>query len=276
MSLSEYLNKNYLKGKEKKEKKEKKRRSQERKGGSDVVVKEAFSERSTEVEAAGAVEAAQDSQKGWQVVGTGEKISLQDESPREAPPKQDEFMSSGAKSGLQTAQDVAAQIRLKELEKLSSESGITDNKHETVFRNSKGEKINIEHHLENEKRSEMEQEAERKKRLRELNAGLVQLLDEKERKEGNLGSSSSKLNDQNAFEDPLISFKPVDPLEQERQNISRTGRKLYTKAFPENRFNIKPGWRWDGVDRSTGFEQRWFQKQQELNAKQAFYTEDDE
>lgn len=41
----------------------------------------------------------------------------------------------------------------------------------------------------------------------------------------------------------------------------------WNKPYPPNRFNIKPGHLWDGVDRSNGFEKTYFERQNTLQAK---------
>ena len=43
-------------------------------------------------------------------------------------------------------------------------------------------------------------------------------------------------------------------------------KKLYRGPAPPNRYNILPGHRWDGVDRSNGFEKRYFES---ISAKKA-------
>ena len=52
--------------------------------------------------------------------------------------------------------------------------------------------------------------------------------------------------------DPMLEYFR----EREREKLGTTGKPTYKGHYPPNRYNIRPGYRWDGVDRSNGFEKK--------------------
>ncbi|KAH3673025.1 hypothetical protein WICMUC_003938 [Wickerhamomyces mucosus] len=215
---------------------------------------------------------------GWKIVGTDEivnKLPLKEE--RESTPR----MQSGAKAGLQTGAEVAEQIRLKrekELKYLQENSAdLLGKNSETIHRDKSGRIIDINAKLkEDELRKEREKKAH-EQRLKDLNMGLIQKLELEEQKlklnkskdvgitkYANDEELNAELKQKELEDDPLLAFKPT----KTSKYVSKTGRKLYQSGFPENRFNIVPGHRWDGVDRSNGFEKAWFKKQAEVQRKE--------
>lgn len=269
MSLADYLAKNYT-SKNKKDKKDKKSKKKPE-ATVDVNVSLTRPRPTSSSTEPGVISNespqqptdADKKKSGWTVVGSGVTVS-------------EPLMASGAKAGLQTGAQVAEQIRAKEqreremLQRWSAEGMGKDA--ETVYRDTGGARVDMGARLTERKRKRDEERAEAERRKKEMNMGLVQKLDmeEKKRKLDKAASSSlstyaddSELNAQQRTreleDDPMLSFKPG----KSKKYVSRTGRKLYRGAYPENRFNIAPGYRWDGVDRSNGFERAYFRKQQE-------------
>jgi pre-mRNA-splicing factor CWC26 len=74
------------------------------------------------------------------------------------------------------------------------------------------------------------------------------------------------MREQEREDDPMLQYikKSID-------KESGVEKKEYKGPAPApNRFKIKPGYRWDGVDRSNGFEKKYFES---LSQKKAFDVE---
>ena len=70
------------------------------------------------------------------------------------------------------------------------------------------------------------------------------------------------LKDKTREDDPMAEYIS----KKSRKKDKRIEYPKFKGAWPANRFNIPPGYRWDGVDRSNGFEKKYFDS---VNSKKA-------
>jgi len=182
-------------------------------------------------------------------------------------------MASGAMAGLQTADQVTAalQRREKQERKAMQEAGLdpTGKAQETIYRDASGRIINVAM-----KRAEMRAKAveEERKKQEELESrkGDVQRREKEERKtdlvEAKVMGVARYADDTKLNEELKERERWNDPMAQllatkksgSKGSKSKGGGKSYQGAFEPNRYGIRPGWRWDGVDRGNGFERKWF------------------
>ena len=200
-------------------------------------------------------------------------------------------MENGAQAGLQTAAQVKAAINEKNRRELEhwKKSKRTGKEHETIYRDATGRRLDpalrraeLRHQQEKKAREEEEAKIAEAKMQKELRLGLAQqrqLEEEREklRREQTQAFANTRedeeynedLKARDRWNDPAAAF-----LSKASKEKKQKGKKLvkvvpvYMGAAPPNRFRIRPGYRWDGVDRSNGFEKLWFQKQNEKRALQ--------
>lgn len=199
-------------------------------------------------------------------------------------------MSNGAHAGLQTAAAMSAQIsshrRAEEMLDRGSSSkgrrgkagggGDGGGEEETIYRDASGRVVNIA--MKRAEARAQAEEAERRKREEEdKKRGDVQIHQREERKRELAeaaetpfarGADDEKLNaelkERNVWGDPMAGQLETEPVTAAKGKgvkvISKsiTGRPLYKGAAAPNRYGIRPGHKWDGVDRGSGFEGEWF------------------
>ncbi|XP_036775714.2 BUD13 homolog isoform X3 [Manis pentadactyla] len=187
---------------------------------------------------------------------------------RNQPPgKKATHMYSGAKTGL-VLTDI--QQEQQELKKRDQEIAFEDEFQfaETIFRDKSGRKRNLK--LERlEQRRKAEKDSERDELYAQWGKGLAQSRLQQQNVEDAIKEMQKPLaryiddedldrmlREQEREGDPMANFiKKNKAKENKNKKVSP---RYSGPAPPPNRFNIWPGYRWDGVDRSNGFEQKRF------------------
>uniref|UniRef100_A0A6J0TT38 BUD13 homolog n=1 Tax=Pogona vitticeps TaxID=103695 RepID=A0A6J0TT38_9SAUR len=180
-------------------------------------------------------------------------------------------MLSGGKAGL-----VSAELLRKEQQELKRQGG-GSSKHleaesrraETVFRDKSGRKRDLkQERLEQQKKAE--EKSERDEQYAKWGKGLAQSRQQQQNVEDAVKEMQKPLaryiddqdldkmlREQEREGDPMADFIRKKKASKERKDTKEKPR-YNGPAPPLNRFNIWPGYRWDGVDRSNGFEQKRF------------------
>ncbi|RWS25037.1 protoporphyrinogen oxidase-like protein [Leptotrombidium deliense] len=157
----------------------------------------------------------------------------------------------------------------------------------TVYRDSSGKIRDLEkERLEAEKKAKIDDEKTAK--YKDWNMGLKQKED-KETKAADALYEMTKplaryeddadldklLREKEQDEDPMLQYMRKKKAKERIEEANQKGEKVYEKprykgptAAPLNRYGIEPGYRWDGVDRSNGFERDLFARIAEKTAIQ--------
>ena len=171
-------------------------------------------------------------------------------------------MSDGTLAGLQSGQQIKQQIERarREEERLLNANRIE--KQETVYRDKTGKKVDMvaqkAEMLAERRRKEAQEEAQM-----EWGKGLVQKKEAQNRAKRLQDEKNAHLavyaDDRERNEDLMEKVRWGDAMASMVKKKKKGRKVVYQGPAPApNRFGILPGYRWDGIDRSNGFELKLF------------------
>ncbi|KAL2110210.1 hypothetical protein VUR80DRAFT_1469 [Thermomyces stellatus] len=181
-------------------------------------------------------------------------------------------MDDGTHAGLQSAAAVAAQLEKRQKEEREEFEKLRDStkEEETAYRDAAGNRIDISMRRAQARRAAAEA-AEKERLVKEALKGDVQ-KEEAERRRERLEDAklmpfarsaedeemNRELKEKQRWNDPMMQFLEGKSGSKGTTAKAKKGHPTYNGPAPPNRYGIRPGYRWDGVDRSNGFESERF------------------
>jgi len=192
-------------------------------------------------------------------------------------------MSSGMRAGLVRGSDLkaeAAQLRAdRRAAILAEDDAQTGRGAQTVYRNREGAKIGREEWVEQQKKKKKKRVSEYPEQELAWGGGIQQTANkEAEMKEVERIAAQpfaryqpdekymEELKGRQDWNDPMRKFEEEKEEAKEREELKVTPKCPH--APWSNRFNIKPGYRWDGKVRGNEFEKKWLEAQNGREFKQ--------
>ncbi|CRK13500.1 hypothetical protein BN1708_010839, partial [Verticillium longisporum] len=181
-------------------------------------------------------------------------------------------MSDGTHAGLQSAATVSAQLRRRQAAEQAEFARMKagGREEETVYRDATGRRVDVSMRRAEARRAAAEAEEREKERQAKIAPkGDVQAAAANARREAleeaktmafARGADDEDMNREmkgkERWNDPMAQFMQTDTATTTTGGKGKKGknRPVYTGGAQPNRYGIRPGYRWDGVDRSNGFE----------------------